>query len=404
MQKILRITTIILIAITLFVSPALAQDKQTAPDTSYNQSKLPVYFFWGDGCPHCEKEKIFLESISDDYPEINFISYETWNNRANYNLLLNMTKEKTGRANGAVPAIVIGDEVVIGFGSANTTGRRITQMLDIYRVKGSCNINKAETEQCETAQEKEEYKVPLWGKIDIKNMSLPLLTIALGFIDGFNPCSMWALIMLITLLINSGSKKKMWIVGSVFILTSALSYFIFLSAWLNLFLLIGYLRLIQVVIGVFALGAGIYFLRDYYKKRKTDAITCDVTSSNQKNKIIERLQSTLQHNSTLAIIIGTILIAFSVNLIELVCSAGIPAIYTQILSQNELSKGVYYLYLALYDFFYMLDDIIVLIIAGMTWRLFMGNNKYAKYSHLIGGILILCLGLIMLFNPDLLRF
>ena len=162
--------------------------------------------------------------------------------------------------------------------------------------------------------------------------------------------------------------------------------------------------IVRIIIGVLAVGVGVYFVRDYIKKRKQDALVCEVTSSETKNKIVNRLQNVLQKKSIWAVILGVVVIAFSVNLIELMCSAGIPAIYTQILSQSNLPPAGYYLYLLAYDFFYMLDHIIVLLIAGLTWQLLVSTGKYIKYSHLIGGILLLILGAIMLINPSWLMF
>ena len=194
----------------------------------------------------------------------------------------------------------------------------------------------------------------------------------------------------------------MWIVGTTFILISAFSYFIFLAAWMNAFALIGYLKVTRVIVGVLAMAVGIYFLRDFWKKRKQNELVCEVGSNQHKEKIVMRLQKVLQYDKILPIIIGVAFIAFSVNLIELFCSAGLPTIFTGILTQNELPKATYYLYLLGYDFFYMLDDIVVLLIAGFTFQAFQGSVKFTKYSHLIGGILILILGLIMLINPNLL--
>lgn len=374
--------------------------------TQEKNQKLPVYLFWGEGCPHCHAEMVFLDKIKKDYPQIEFKEFEIYNNKNNYQLLSQISREKGVKING-VPALFIGDEVVIGFNTEETTGAKIKQALDVYLIKNQLKINsnKNTGNQIETqAREDKIVKYPLLGKIKLTDLSLPLLTVVLGTLDGFNPCSMWALIILITLLINTGSRKKMWLVGSIFILASAFSYFLFLAAWLNAFLLIGYLKIVRLLIGLLAIGAGIYFLYDYYKKRKQNSLTCEVSSEKTKSKIIQKLEATLHKKSIWAVILGVIMVAFSVNLIELMCSAGIPAIYTQILSQNHLSRLSYYVYLIGYDFFYMLDDILVLIIAGLTWQLLQGTQKYTKYSHLIGGILILVLGMIMLFNPELLMF
>lgn len=354
--------------------------------------KKPVYFFYGDGCPHCHDEKIFWNKIKNNYPEIDWLAYETWSNQDNYQLLLKTTKEKIGRELGSVPVTIIGAETIIGFRDEDTTGQTIIAALDKYLA----NNNNS------TTPKNENFKLPLFGEINLKNISLPVLTAALGTVDGFNPCSMWALLVLITILINSKDKKKMWLVGWTYIIASAFSYFLFLTAWLNAFLVVGYLKIIQIIIGFLALGVSIYFFKNYLKNRKKDNLTCEVTSEKTKDKIIARLEKTLLKEKTLAIIIGIAAIAFSINLIELLCSAGIPAVYTQILSQSHLPKFSYYLYLLAYDFFYMLDDIIVLLIAGFTFKIFAGNQKYAKYSHLIGALVLFILGAIMLLKPSLL--
>ena len=311
-----------------------------------------------------------------------------------------MSKEAAGKSSTAVPLTIVGDEYVLGYNNDNTTGIKIKQLLEIYISKSKPGSDEAATKIA--VEEKISY--PLLGQINLNSLSLPILTVVLGTLDGFNPCSMWALIVLITLLINSGSKKKMWIVGGVFILVSAISYFLFLTAWLNAFLKFGYLNAVKISIGVLAVAVGLYFLIDFYKKRKQDALTCDAASSKTKNKIITKLENALKKESLLAMLLGVAVVAFSVNLIEFVCSAGIPAIYTKILTENEVSSAGYYIYLLIYDFFYMLDDIAVLVIAGFTWQLFLSSGKYTKYSHLIGGVLLLILGLIMLFNPNLLMF
>jgi len=381
---------LILLAIILACS-AMFFNFQTAKAVE----QKTVYFFWGDGCPHCHDEQTFWEKTKGNYPEIDWQSLETWHNDENQARLLQMTREKTGKAFGSVPVTIIGNEVIYGFRNEETTGQQLIKALNNYIGKTDETIGQGEPQE-------NNYPLPLIGAVNIKNLSLPILTIILGTIDGFNPCSMWALLVLITLLINSGNKKKMWLVGWTYIITSALSYFIFLTAWLNTFLAIGYVFAVRLIIGFLAVGVGVYFLRDYLKNRKKDDLTCEVTSDKTKGKIIARLENILRKEKTLGIIVGIALIAFSINLIELLCSAGIPAVYTQILSQNSVPTAGRYLYLLAYDFFYMLDDIVVLLIAGFTWKLFAGNKKYSKYSHLVGGLLLLALGLIMIFSPNLL--
>ncbi len=408
-KKIILVLCFAIIYMSCVLLPASAtalapiNAKNQPNQLSAKQQKLPVYLFWGDGCPHCHAEKIFLNKIKADYPQIEFKEYEVYKNRDNLKLFKQFAEEKGINVKG-VPMTFIGDNVITGFDNEDNIGQQIRRALDIYLIKNKLKKQSYTPTDSQQVAINKKLHHPLLGKLNLNKLSIPVLTAVLGTLDGFNPCSMWALVVLITLLINTGSRKKMWLVGWIFILASSLSYFLFLAAWLNTFLIIGYLKLVRWAIGSLAIGVGIYFLYDAYKKRKQKQLTCEVTNEETKNKIIQRLEKTLAKKSLWGVIVGVIAIAFSVNLIELMCSAGIPAIYTQILSQNHLPRLSYYLYLVGYDFFYMLDDMIVLIIAGLTWKLLVGTEKYTKYSHIIGGILILILGIIMIINPGLLSF
>lgn len=86
--------------------------------------------------------------------------------------------------------------------------------------------------------------LPLFGKIDTTQISLPIFTIIIGLLDGFNPCAMWVLMFLLALLVYTRSRKKMFIVGGTFILVSGIVYYIFMAAWLNLFLFIDFFYLL----------------------------------------------------------------------------------------------------------------------------------------------------------------
>jgi hypothetical protein len=101
---------------------------------------------------------------------------------------------------------------------------------------------------------------------------------------------------------------------------------------------------------------------------------------------------------------GIIVLAFLVNLVELVCSAGLPAIYTQILALNNLANWQYYFYIFLYVFFFMVDDLLIFIVAMVTLKMTGLSTRYARYSHLIGGILMIIIGILLIFKPEWLMF
>ena len=193
----------------------------------------------------------------------------------------------------------------------------------------------------------------------------------------------------------------MWLLGTIFIATSALVYFLFMAAWLNFILFLGMIALVRLVIGLVALLGGAYNIKDYFTN-KTGA--CKVTNTKKRQNFFQKLKAITYKKSLFLAIGGIILLAFAVNLVEAVCSAGLPAVYAQILSLNDLSTLEYYFYILLYIFFFMLDDLIVFFIAMTTLHMTGFTNKYSHWSSLIGGVIMLIIGFILILKPELLMF
>jgi hypothetical protein len=223
----------------------------------------------------------------------------------------------------------------------------------------------------------------------------------MGALDGFNPCAMWTLLFLISLLLGMENRKRMWILGTAFIVASASVYFLFMSAWLNLILFLGFVIWIRVLIGVFALAGGCYSIKEFIFNKDGG---CKVAGDEKRRKIFERLKLSVQQNSLWFALGGIFVLAFAVNLVELICSAGLPAIYTQILALNEMAGWRYYFYILLYIFFFMLDDLFIFFVAMITLEMSGITTKYAKASRLIGGIVMLAIGLMLIFKPEWLMF
>ena len=259
-------------------------------------------------------------------------------------------------------------------------------------------------EEKETAKElviPETITVPFIGELNIKNLSLPFLAAVLGGLDGFNPCAMWTLLFLISLLLGMENRKRMWILGTTFIAASASVYFFFMAAWLNLMLFIGMIVWVRIIIGLVALAGGGYNLKEYFTNK--DA-ACKVTNTEKRQKVFARLKDIAHQKSFLLALGGIIILAFAVNLVELICSAGLPVVFTQILTLSNLAGWQYYSYILLYIFFFMLDDLFIFVVAMTTLRITGVTGKYSRFSHLIGGILMLIIGLILILKPELLMF
>ena len=361
-------------------------------DFSLAQNQAEINFFYSAICPHCAKEEEFLKELKNQYPEIEIKEYEVISSQENQKIL-NEFYEKyqvPQKERGWVPVTFTPTKYFIGF--TEQIGAEIESCIK------ECLLGEKPTSQ--------KIKIPILGEVDLSKMSLPVLTLTIGALDGLNPCAMWILLFLIALLINTRSRKRMWLIGGTFILASGIVYYLILTAWLNLFLAISYVNLTRILIGVFALGVGAWQIKTFIGYRGV----CPVTdgSSKLRDKIKNGLRVQAEKIAispfTFAILGGVILLAFGVNLVEFFCSAGLPAIYTRILTLSQISTLSYYFYLLLYTFIFMLDDLIVFSLAVITLSRIGFTEKYNYWSTLIGGLLILALGILLIFKPELLMF
>jgi glutaredoxin len=383
--------------------------------THADTNKVNVYLFYGNGCPHCAKERQFLSNVlTKKYPDLNLYEYEIYYDNSNVSLFKKVLTKLKSDSSG-VPFLIIGDEYFVGYSdniSPIEIEKRVKQCLvencldsvaSIVGVNSGSNISINENTTVQSKDQKGEkiINIPFIGKVDALKYSLPALTIIIGLLDGFNPCAMWTLLFLISLLLGMKDRKRMWILGITFIMASASVYFIFMAAWLNLILFLGFVIWIRILIGILALIGGGYSLKEFIFNKKSG---CKVTGSEDRQKVFERLKSVVKQNNLWLALGGIIILAFAVNLVELICSAGLPAVYTQVLALNGLSSLQYYLYILLYVFFFMLDDLFVFFVAMYTLEMTGITTKYARVSRLVGGIIMLFIGILLIFKPELLMF
>ena len=366
-----------------------------------SEKQVNIYFFWGEGCPHCEYEKQFLEKLERKYPEVQVHDFEVWNNSKNRKLLIEVGKKLNVNVSG-VPFTIIGEQYFVGWYDEQTNGSAIENAVQCA-LQNSCRdviseLNEYENEKSPLPQK---IKVPVLGEIETKNLSLPLFTVLMGGLDGFNPCAMWTLLFLISLLLGMKNRKRMWILGSTFIVASAAVYSLFMAAWLNLLLFVGFIFWIRVVIGLVALGSGIYNIKEFFANK---AAVCKVTGEKKRRKVFEKIKAITQKKQFWLALGGIIILAAAVNLVELICSAGLPVVFTQVLALSNLAKWQYYLYMLLYIFVFMLDDLIVFFAAMITLRMTRITGKYTRFSYLIGGILMVIIGILLMLKPEWLMF
>ncbi len=375
-----------------------------------------IYLFHSYTCKHCKEEIKLLDELEKEYDNIKVYKYEV-NENGNGELLKNISEIMESKVTGT-PYTIIGNKVFSGYDYENSKGR-FKGAIEYYSKYGYedkvgeyiSSIPLPSYEVKDTDLDVDEYindyisykvKLPLIGEVKLKNLTLPLVTVVIGFADGFNPCAMWVLLFLISMLIGMKDKKRMWILGSTFLLTSALIYLIFMMSWLNLANLLISVVWVRVIIAIVSLVGGIINLRGYIKHRKVSG--CDVVDDKKRNKIITRIKKfTTEKNFWLAIL-GVIVLAISVNVVELACSAGLPVMFIEILSLNNLTAIEEIIYIVLYMLFFLLDDFVVFVIAMTTLSLTGVSSKYGNLSKLIGGILMLLIGLLLMFKPEWIMF
>ncbi len=370
---------------------------------------VEVHLFYNESCKFCKKEMVFLNELLEDNDNIVINKYEVSSEESSKHLFDQVRKtfdiKKTN-----IPLTVIGNNYYIGFN--DNISRKLENTIKYYSNKTHQNlvkeiinnefnpdINEVNIDEIEDGL----MTIPFLGLVDAKKVSLPLVATLIGLVDGFNPCAMWVLLFLISMLIGMNNKKRMWLLGLTFIFTSAFVYLLFMVSWLKISISITSIKFVKILIGLVAIGGGLVNLRSYLKKRNEEE-GCTVVDDKKRHKMIEKIKKITSEKNIFIALIGIILLAFSVNIIELACSAGLPLLFTQILAINSLSNIEYVMYLLIYIFFFLLDDIIVFTIAMISFELTGISTKYSKYSHLIGGIIMLLIGVLLLLKPELLTF
>ena len=243
--------------------------------------------------------------------------------------------------------------------------------------------------------------VPLFGRFNLKKFSLVSAAALIGLIDGFNPCAMWILLFLISVLIGMKDRKRMWILGLAFLITSAFVYMLIMLSWISIAVKITTIVWVRNIIAVIALIGAIINIRSFIKSKDSG---CDVVDENKRKKIFQRIRKFTSEKSVILAIIGVLGLAISVNLVELACSAGLPLVFTELLALNHVNAGMRFLYTLVYIFFFLIDDLFVFFVAMFTMKITGISTKYSKYSHLIGGIIMLIIGLLLICKPEWLMF
>ena len=368
--------------------------------------QIILYFFHGDGCPHCEAEQDYLDTIQNQYPNLVIQEYEVWYHLKNASLLKKIQK-KLHLGNG-VPTTIIGEKTIVGF--SENTSKKIEKAIAYYQTEEYIDVveqikNGTYVEPKEEKKEENEsydIHIPFFKTVHLKDVSLMTAAIIVGFVDGFNPCAMWVLLFLISVLIGMKDRKRMWILGLAFLFTSAFVYFLIMLSWVQIAVKITTIIWIRNLIAIISLLGGILQIRSFLRNRKSTG--CEIVDDKKRKTIFKKIRKFTSEKSFFLALVGVIGLAISVNIVELACSAGLPLVFTELLALNHVSEVAKIGYLFLYILFFLIDDLIVFFVAMITMKVTGITSKYNQYSHLLGGIIMILIGVLLLFKPGWLMF
>lgn len=387
MKKIIKFVLFLLLIIPTSTL-ALSKDYNDYVGKYYNiknDEKVNIYLFYSKICPHCQKEEKYFETLKEKYQDkINIYTYEVTENKTNNEIMKSLKKELKENSQG-VPFTIIGSKTFLGYDES--LNERIENTIESYLDENTKTDNT--------------YTIPILGKIEAKNASIILIAIILGFIDGFNPCAMWILLLLINMCLSIKDKKKMLIVCLTFIITSGIIYFLSMLG-IGFILDLTTISYIRNIIAILAIILGIYNLYTYLKTRKQTG--CHVVKKEKRKTIITKINNILNNKNTLLMFGGTIILATSVSLVEMACSLGFPTIFLELLSINNIHSFLKVTYLLIYILFYLIDDIVVLFLSIKAFETKGISTKYNKYVHLIGGLIMILMGVLLIFKPEWIMF
>ncbi|MDX9886817.1 glutaredoxin family protein [Thauera sp.] len=364
---------------TLVGSPATADSAPgSAGKAAADGAVLEV--FVREGCPHCADAKHFLAELSTHRPGLAIVYREVDGDPAARDALIALSRQ-AGAWPPGVPTFAFGARVLVGFDDAEHVGAELVRLLDEAAPR-------APPDTVESS---------LFGTLKASEIGLPLFTLALGLLDGFNPCAMWVLLFLLSLLVRLKDRRRMAMVAGTFVLASGAVYYAFMAAWLNVFLFVGMSEALRIGLAVLAMLIGFINVKDFFAFRRGVSLSIPESA---KPGLYARARAILKAESLPASLAAVAVLAVVVNFVELLCTAGLPAIYTAVLTQHALSPLAHYGYLGLYILAYIADDALMVGTAVLA----LGSGKLDERSgrrlKLLSGAVMLALGLVMLLRPQ----
>lgn len=379
----------VLCSLLLFSTASPAQEALWRSSAEDGSPRVHLYFFWSAQCPHCQNARAWLQPNMEQYDWLILHSYNILEDRRYVERYAKMAASM-GRDASSVPAFFVCGQMQVGWDAQNAMGKQLLTLAERCRYSAD--------EQLDVDKELS-LQLPLLGSVDARTVSLPLFTLIIAAMDAFNPCAFFVLLFLLSMLIHARSRARMLLIGGSFVLVSGVAYFIFMAAWLNLFLLTGSLPWITMAAGLLAIVIGLFGIKDFLFSLRGPSLSLPDAA---KSRLFNRMRGLLSTDSLPMLLLATFTLALAANSYELLCTAGFPMVYTRALTLHELDATTYYLYLALYNIVYVIPLAIIVLLFTRT----LGARKLTltegRLLKLLSGIMMFGLGLILFIRPELL--
>ena len=335
--------------------------------------------FVRDGCPYCADAKTFLDSVQRQRPGLQIV-YRAVDSDPAAREAFNALSRAHGAWPPGVPAFHAAGQLIVGFESPETTGPDLLRLLD-----------------ASSAVRKQSVDSALFGNLSAQRLGLPLFTLALGLLDGFNPCAMWVLLFLLAMLVRQNDRRRMALIAGTFVLVSGAVYYAFMAAWLNVFLAVGLSQPVRLGLAGVALLIGAFNVKDFFALGQGFSFSIP---EGAKPGLVARMRRVMQTRALAASLLGVAALAVVVNLVELLCTAGLPAIYTAVLAQRQLGTASRLAYLGLYIVGYVADDALMVTLAVLALNKAKLTERAGRWLKLLSGTVMLALGLMLLLKPE----
>jgi glutaredoxin len=387
-HRLRAVASLVLAAVFL---AALTPEAHAADDGT-----VRIEIYWGDGCPYCEDAIETLGALAEREQRIELATFEVWNDDANRQRMQEVAAELGVRAD-AVPFIVVGDRSWLGFNA--TIGSAIEQVVmarlaAVDPPLGPLAPDPPEQDLPSSAV----VDVPGMGTVDLEGRSLLLSTVLIAFVDGFNPCSLWVLTVLLGLVLHSGSRRRVAAVGGTFLVVTTLVYGLFIVGVYSTLALVAAVGWIRLVVAAFALTFGAVNVKDYLWFKAGPSLTIP---DERKPSIYRRIRGLVRPGTALpAAVGGTVVLAGGIALVELPCTAGFPVIWSDLVNAAGVSGPEFAGLLGVYLSVYLLDELVVFGAAVVTMRATKLEEHHGRALKLVGGMLMVAIGITIVAVPD----